>query len=440
MQTAHRMTVFGIKNSKAKESLVESMNVVYVKVPKSASSTAGGVTRRTAAHHDLSGVFTKRDWIADMGEPGIWADHGKHQKAERVAVSIAEVQQSRQTNNISQWGLPSWQTVEYIMVGHHKGGSTMFKEVNARTELACPDCATLQNHEDVMGNAVDESMMQTPNPACFLHQARNPFEMLVSGYLYNLAGAEEILWANVTFAEAAELTSAGCEPMLIGGRMTGICKGDWGDPFLQMERYVANMGKDSTLWTIAKGGNYFRYFYRRGVAQVFNSTRSGPLSARLPDANANETYREYLSRVDLDAALLAESVFASDVEFSTTRFSWDYMKSQSCAVNVCYDEFSEDCNATWERVLQTWNMTEPHYSATLKAISPSCPGTSQLAEQHSVSTLIDNNNITTPSLNDMVMRARELDRDFLNGTMAELETYLGCKVTSKYTDPDQYGE
>ena len=47
-------------------------NLVYVKIPKAASSTTAGIARRVAAKSDLGGA---RDdaWIAS--EPGVWANH-----------------------------------------------------------------------------------------------------------------------------------------------------------------------------------------------------------------------------------------------------------------------------------------------------------------------------------------------------------------------------
>ena len=47
-------------------------DLVYIKVPKCASSTTGGVVRRIAAHNQLSGVHTT-SWAEP--EPGIWANH-----------------------------------------------------------------------------------------------------------------------------------------------------------------------------------------------------------------------------------------------------------------------------------------------------------------------------------------------------------------------------
>jgi hypothetical protein len=55
---------------------IERRNIVYVKVPKTGSSTAAGISRRIGAHHNLTGVFSEGAWIAENGEPGVWSEHG----------------------------------------------------------------------------------------------------------------------------------------------------------------------------------------------------------------------------------------------------------------------------------------------------------------------------------------------------------------------------
>jgi len=52
----------------------EPQNIVYIKVHKTGSSTFGGVIRRIAARHNLTGT-SSREWISK--EPGIWANHYK---------------------------------------------------------------------------------------------------------------------------------------------------------------------------------------------------------------------------------------------------------------------------------------------------------------------------------------------------------------------------
>jgi len=50
-------------------------DLIYIKIPKCASSTTGGVARRIAAKHNLSGVHEKGS--AWRPEPVLWANHGK---------------------------------------------------------------------------------------------------------------------------------------------------------------------------------------------------------------------------------------------------------------------------------------------------------------------------------------------------------------------------
>jgi len=55
---------------------INKSNIIYIKVPKTGSSTASGIVRNIAAHHNLTGAFIYRGWPSEQGEPGIWADHG----------------------------------------------------------------------------------------------------------------------------------------------------------------------------------------------------------------------------------------------------------------------------------------------------------------------------------------------------------------------------
>ena len=57
-----------------------SANIVFVKVQKCASSTMGGIVRRIAAHHNLSGVRESHTWIER--EPG--AGLVDHRRAHRL--------------------------------------------------------------------------------------------------------------------------------------------------------------------------------------------------------------------------------------------------------------------------------------------------------------------------------------------------------------------
>jgi hypothetical protein len=60
---------------------VSQINIVFIKTPKTASSTTGGLARRIGARHGHSGVqvgrsdLTLKDDDAEITEPGVWAAH-----------------------------------------------------------------------------------------------------------------------------------------------------------------------------------------------------------------------------------------------------------------------------------------------------------------------------------------------------------------------------
>lgn len=59
---------------------IDSTNIVFIRIAKTGSTTAAGVSRRIAAHHNLSGVSDTHVWIGE--EPGIYAEHGALLSAE----------------------------------------------------------------------------------------------------------------------------------------------------------------------------------------------------------------------------------------------------------------------------------------------------------------------------------------------------------------------
>merc|ERR1719326_77389 len=99
--------------------------------------------------------------------------------------------------------------------------------------------------------------------------------------------------------------------------------------------------------------------HQRSTANVFHNSLSGPLSTQLPDANANETYPDYLQRVDLDAGLIASFIQMSEDTLSSMGFVKDYFKDQSCSITTCFGDFYDNCNATWQRIIRAWEIPEP---------------------------------------------------------------------------------
>lgn len=242
---------------------------------------------------------------------------------------------------------------------------------------------------------LNPSIMQTVTPTCFAHVARNPFEMVVSAYLYDTAGAEH--YASISFGRAAEECLGGC--MEFGewqnGRMT---KDDMQSLQLRWSRYTT-AHVDSTPCLCC------------GAAQVFNSSVAYRGRARnptrLPRAKASETYAGYLKRVDLDAGLVASFIFSSNYSLAPMRFVNDLIKSQHCSIQMCFEDFYSNCTSTWQRLMRAWEIPQPQRDAMLHAATRSCPGVDPKAVLHSSDAHMEEKKTPT--------RARALDGATLEG-------------------------
>mmetsp|Transcript_124710 Transcript_124710/g.220968 ORF Transcript_124710/g.220968 Transcript_124710/m.220968 type:complete len:393 (-) Transcript_124710:2-1180(-) len=86
---------------------ISNSNLIYIRVPKTASTTCCEVNRRVAQHHDLSGVNIKRGWPGDIGEPGVWCVHG--------ALSSDDFGENRVDEPVEETDfLPSWEAVQRL--------------------------------------------------------------------------------------------------------------------------------------------------------------------------------------------------------------------------------------------------------------------------------------------------------------------------------------
>mmetsp|Transcript_14616 Transcript_14616/g.25889 ORF Transcript_14616/g.25889 Transcript_14616/m.25889 type:complete len:398 (+) Transcript_14616:30-1223(+) len=283
---------------------------------------------------------------------------------------------------------------KFFLFAQHKAGTLMGMEAMEAMKKALGNSTNVRLVWDqYMGAATDESEMKSEEEGCLLHLGRNPFEMTVSGYLYHKAETED--WLLTTFRDALA-GDDGCPP--------------------------------PSSWFC---------LVNRGIANVFRESRSGPLSDWLPDAEPEETLPGYMKRVDLDTGLVAQFILDRDYSLASLRFTYDYVASHSCSVNVCYNEFHDQCQGAWQRVLKLWQIPEPQYSQMLDAVLGSCPKRSHQVWVHSSSNRSDFVNLEHPPLYDMLMRLRELDRQMLNGTLADLEEHVHeCHLSSRYAAPE----
>jgi hypothetical protein len=316
-----------------------------------------------------------------------------------------------------------WKQKRYHLVPHHKAGSEMCREAAAKMNGAMnlsrdlyPQLMHDGPHEDnliqysafTMGYALDESYMQTPWPACFVQEGRNPFEMVVSGYKYHMAAAEP--WCKTSFKDALQNTS-GCQQTFVNGRMVPSC-GAWPKHWPLKNAY-------------------------EGLQKLYDSSRYGALAPRLPDIRLTESYSQYLSRLSVEDGLLAEAVFASHMSLEKMRWTYEWTAKQPCSTNVCYNDFFEDCHGTWERVMQVWCIPSPENSIMQDAAAESCPTTSASAKKHSgesqLSTGRHSNSTDLPS-SEMVKLVKDLDQELLNGEIADIDRRINCPLSPGYRD------
>lgn len=252
-----------------------------------------------------------------------------------------------------------------------------------------------------MGMATDLSMMQTASPKCIAHIVRNPFEVVVSGYMYHMGGSEA--WTGLPFSNAG--TS---------------CNWKWFSPIVEEVSQEAENCYGS---------------YCKSVAQVMHNSFSGEASSWLPDADPSETYSDYLSRVNATAGLVAESIWVVNSSLAPMRFVYDVVEGTTCSLNICLSEFYDNCESTWRRVLAAWEIPEPQFTALLEGAMQSCPRTSERAKLHSSADMAKSSDIAHPPEHEMMAITRKMDRLLFSGRMAALEEHLGCPARGKYRSP-----
>merc|ERR1719310_2529636 len=294
----------------------------------------------------------------------------------------------------------------YYVFAHHKTGSMMGCEAITRMHEVHSGLDFYFHYG--LPWATSESEIPDPmEKSCFLHIVRNPFEMIVSGYLYHKAESED--WVLKPFGQAVA------------------------------ETIQNNVTRDSAAEWLPKA-----YL---GIAQVFNESRNGPLSDWLPDAQSDERFADYLNRLDPDRGLVVEYILAREFSLPSMLFTYDWVAEHSCSLNVCLHSFYDECSAVWQRVLQTWQIQEPQYSSLLHAVEKSCPNVSNQTIPHSSGHLAreyDKNhekNHELPPEHELVNRLRDLDKKKLNRTIAHMEKIAEmekevswCQVSGKYKE------
>merc|ERR1719329_599116 len=89
--------------------------------------------------------------------------------------------------------MPVQSLQHYTLFAQHKSGSMMAWEAAMSMQRAVGKESKLRFHfNHALGSALSPPEMVGPRgtPRCLLHFSRNPFEMVVSGYMYHMAKSE----------------------------------------------------------------------------------------------------------------------------------------------------------------------------------------------------------------------------------------------------------
>jgi hypothetical protein len=315
-----------------------------------------------------------------------------------------------------------WASKEYHLVPHHKCGSEMMMEAAHEMNKALKRHKTKHEHVPTvyrssytMGYGLNESFMQTPRPACYLQNARNPFEVVVSGYVYHMAASEP--WCNESMRTMTKDVSH-CLQYIKGGRMQFPCK--------PVGKTLKKPGYPG-IWPLRTA--------HESIASVYHNSRAGPYADALPDAQLDESFSDYLSRVDTAQGLLAEYVFASHMSLPRMRWTHDFVETKPCSINTCYSSYYKDCDAQWQRVMDAWEIPESHRSVMLEGAKVSCPLTSSKEQAHSGADHLEQKDMMVEMpASEMVTLLKQIDRDQLNGELAALDDHVQCPLSSKYSD------
>ena len=291
------------------------------------------------------------------------------------------------------------------LITHHKAGCVMShiaaaavnKERAINKSVMTVDCSER-----------GEWQHSDPAPVCFLHVERNPFEMIVSGYLYHMSGAEA--WTRRSTMDARNVTAT------------------W-------------VGRSHKEW---------HSLYAFTTLAVRDASVKGHLAAELPEAFGNESYQQYLLRIPPDAGLLAEYVRASQKTLPFLVIAHDAASRSRCSLNVCSSRFEGDrshCREQWHAIFTKLFPSQRRWQVGLlaSAASTACLDGSQRDHWHQSEAQMtryaaersEGESHALPTARGvsagLTQRLLKLDAGLLNHSLAAYSSRLGCELGTRYT-------
>ena len=306
------------------------------------------------------------------------------------------------------------------VITHHKTGTWMAREAvylmnlsfskstkTGRPKFPIPPSPMLSTCGYTL-TLQQEKKQQIEDLPCFVQIRRDPYEVVVSGYLYHKRQKE--LWTTLPLQrsiEVAEFQRIEREKVLIKKLYEKSDRSQFA-----MHEYKRKLRAPFGLWT--------SQFINSTVALATISSPGGALHGILPSPHydRNETYVQYLNRLTTPLGLLAEFCVAASQTLPSMLILYTYTtrvsasrsveqtetlsKGRCLPVSFCLSEFYRDqihCGAIWKRILMSLGFPLGLVTRLASAASLSCGAHGSNAQhaasyRESTSELLANSNFS----------------------------------------------
>lgn len=337
---------------------------------------------------------------------------------------------------------------------HHKTGTTMnvFAERALNQFLIQAGCP--KSKYEIRWQGLNDSAKITA-PKCFANFVRDPFEMIVSGYLYHRSLGSDI----VTEPGFNMWTLSDCDKRDYDEESHGK---SFTDLLMACDFDKEKLRNRSYMWDVAlncfQGVPVYDLMNSEGFGGVLGGVLIGlhnfkqtcelmqvhPLivEGKVPQMFQNETLTTYLNRVDIESGLLFQSMWFAATTWTPMNALHDLAEASSCAINVCLPSFDtqQTCAETWQNVFEkTIGVQGTLLSGMVETAAAACPHGSigsKVMSRHSVDSAerknADQPQKELPSNSEMIAKAIELDSKFLNSTSAAVAAKIACQFSVKY--------
>jgi hypothetical protein len=323
-------------------------------------------------------------------------------------------------------------------------------------EMVTQQPLALSNMHPCDGRLLEQPMLRMQDPnimrqthviPCFAQIRRDPFEVVVSGYLYHKSRSER--WTRLPLKRTTKEAEA--QRVEKERRLLRKINEQWPRSIpMEMEsprareRFMKKSMKEYDTKLKAPYGPWTNQFIKSTVALASVTSPGGALRGILPAPYYNnESYSSYLNRLAAPLGLLAEFVTAAahtlpqmqqlyrraqrekkPAATNSTPFQW----SRCISSSTCLSDFSIDdrvrCVAAWNRLLILLGFPQNSIRKLSAAASSSC-GASGPNKRHAAS-------VQSPLLAHLVDELRRVDQQYLNYSLLMLSREIRCPLSKSY--------